>query len=554
MHLLFHIVRAAHAGGTHHKLALDALRHLECTDADLWQRLFLRHSGLYLEGASAPDDEFKDFQNHVLHPRDGFWGGAPEKVRSWYHHVVEALGVEDWPTAVYCAGVLSHYFTDPLQPFHTAQSEAENNVHRAAERSIWRSYDALYRLSLIAFADLRVEPANDPNWLVALVCRGAELANGDYEKLIAHYNIGRGVVDPASGLDPVGRRIVARTIRFACLGYAAVLARAIGEAGVHAPEAGLVAPTLLAAVRIPAKALARRRTEAEERRAVERMYDELMATGTVEANLPEDDRMVRHLFAAEVLAQRAPRPQASQVFPFRPRRRIVTRIDARRAARGQAEASAEIVPLRPAGRPAPAVASEAYPSSITREPMLFLVPSEPRPDRSKPASMPQRHAPGEAAAAVSAGDGEGGTDEDAHVRLTLDHAVADGPSVGARLAKRLMRHGIATVRDLVKADPAALAVRLGARNLTAAAICDWQDQALLACAIPGLLGTHAELLVGAGYRSANTVAEAGPDKLCADVLAFALTPAGRRVLRQGGPPDIERIKGWLAAARRMHAA
>ena len=170
--------------------------------------------------------------------------------------------------------------------------------------------------------------------------------------------------------------------------------------------------------------------------------------------------------------------------------------------------------------------------------------------------MPQRHAPVDAAAASLRCRGRPRATRDAepHVQLTLDHAVADSPSVGAKMAKRLVRHGIATVRDLVKADPAALAVRLGARNLTAQSICDWQDQALLACAIPGLSGTHAQLLVGAGYRSAGAVAEAGPDRLCADVLAFALTPAGRRILRQGGAPDIERIKGWLAAARRMQAA
>ena len=81
MNLLFHIVYAAHASGTHHKLALDALRRLEGMDADMWQRLFLRHAKLYLEGAKAPDSEFKDFKNHVLHTRDGYWGGAPEKVR-----------------------------------------------------------------------------------------------------------------------------------------------------------------------------------------------------------------------------------------------------------------------------------------------------------------------------------------------------------------------------------------------------------------------------------------------------------------------------------------
>ena len=157
MNLLFRIVYAAHASGTHHKLALDALRHLKCMDADLWQRMFLAHAKLYLEGSKAPDNEFKDFKNHVLHTRDGFWGGAPEKVRSWYHHLVEALALQDWPTAAYCAGVLSHYYTDPLQPFHTAQSEAENNIHRAAEWSISRAYDELHDLGEREFADMTVE-------------------------------------------------------------------------------------------------------------------------------------------------------------------------------------------------------------------------------------------------------------------------------------------------------------------------------------------------------------------------------------------------------------
>ena len=78
MNLLYRIVYAAHATGTHHKLALDALRHLKCTDADRWQRLFLVHAKEYLEGSKAPDNEFKDFKNHVLHTRDGYWGGAPD--------------------------------------------------------------------------------------------------------------------------------------------------------------------------------------------------------------------------------------------------------------------------------------------------------------------------------------------------------------------------------------------------------------------------------------------------------------------------------------------
>jgi len=584
MHLLFHIVYAAHADGTHHRLALDALRHLRCTDSDLWQRLFLLHAKLYLEGAKAPDDEFKDFQNHVLHTRDGFWGGAPEKVRSWYNHVVEALALEDWPTAVYCAGVLSHYFMDPLQPFHTAQSEAENNIHRAAEWSISRSYRALYDLGLREFGDMRVELGSDPNWLVELVCRGAELANSYYEKLIAHYDIGRGVVDPPAGLDRVARRIVAEMIRYSYLSYAGVLDRAIDESRVFAPEIWLTAPTLVAAVQIPAKALARHTANAEERRAIARMYDELLTTGTVEKHLPEDDRLVRDLFAEQVLAWRAPQPQASQVFPFKPRERVVTRIDQLRREMRQHEtmpASADVIPLRaastfePAAATVAAAAASANVENVTRQPIWFVVPNEPRDaggqvplraragltDRLERVTIPRPCEPEQAVVQMTvpadqawAGDGDEASARDAYFQLTLDHDVVDGPSIGAKAAKRLNRHGIATVRDLLKADPAALAVLLDARHLTAQAICDWQDQALVMCTVPGLRGTHAQLLVGAGYRSAEAIAEAEPGKLCADVLSFAGTAAGQRILRDGDVPDIERIKGWLEAARSMRAA
>ena len=41
MNLLFRIVYAAHANGTHHKLALDALSIVQGPDAKRWQNLFL---------------------------------------------------------------------------------------------------------------------------------------------------------------------------------------------------------------------------------------------------------------------------------------------------------------------------------------------------------------------------------------------------------------------------------------------------------------------------------------------------------------------------------
>ena len=87
------------------------------------------------------------------------------------------------------------------------------------------------------------------------------------------------------------------------------------------------------------------------------MYDELLATGTVEKNLSEDDRTVRDLHAPEVLAKRPPQPEVSKVFPFKLPEHAV--IALRRPTASEAAATGgNVVPsipvcsgsLRPAGR------------------------------------------------------------------------------------------------------------------------------------------------------------------------------------------------------------
>jgi predicted flap endonuclease-1-like 5' DNA nuclease len=306
----------------------------------------------------------------------------------------------------------------------------------------------------------------------------------------------------------------------------------------------------------------------------------LLATGTVEANLSEDDRTVRALHAEEVLAQRPPQPQVSKIFPFSPRERVVTRVDQAIITRreGEAPASAKIIPLRvPAAPAAPAIAPAAEVSApeqiaddyrITRAPMLHVVPSapgenvEPMPLRAR-AGLTDRldrvEAPPPRFQPRSNDNDLGQEDANApaasrRFHLSPDDNVVDGPSIGPKTAERLHPHGIMTVRDLLKVEPAALSVLVNARHITSETIAGWQDQARLMCTVPGLRGTHAQLLVGAGYNSGDAIADAEPDKLCADVLAFAVTTAGLRLLRNGEPPDIEKIKGWLEAARSMQAA
>lgn len=133
--------------------------------------------------------------------------------------------------------------------------------------------------------------------------------------------------------------------------------------------------------------------------------------------------------------------------------------------------------------------------------------------------------------------------------LTLDDDVVDAPSIGPRTAERLYPVGIGTVRDLLAADPHAAANRIAARHVTSEVITDWQDQARLVCTVPWLRGTHAQLLVGAGYRQAAEVAEAGGPVVAAAVARFAQTRQGERLLRGGPAPESEKVGSWVEHAR-----
>ena len=329
------------------------------------------------------------------------------------------------------------------------------------------------------FGDTTISAGDGPHWLRELVVAGAEASNRNYEKLIAHYDIGAGVVDPPAGLDVVSRRLLAETIMRATRGLTFVLSRAIAEANVAPPEVALTIETVLAALKIPVKMLAKRLSDAEDRRVVEAMYDELKATGTVEHALPEDDRIVRDAHRQDVLERQL-------------------------AAR--AEQRAAVVKRIPLSTPAP------------------------KPVAKEAALSPQK----------------------AH--LAMSDVVERAPSIGPKTAERLEAVGIKTVADLLAADPADLAGKLDVRHIDAGTIRDWQDQARLVTSVPGLRGTQAQLLVGAGYRTPASAAAARPEKICADLLAFAATTDGQRLLRDGGAPDVERIASLFSAGSTTKAA
>lgn len=515
MTLLYNVLFAWKCTSTHHKLAMDALRHLRCPDASYWLDLFLFDIEAYLDGAKAPDNKFKDFRNHVLHVRDNYWGGATTAARNWYRRTVDALRQQQWPEAVYCAGVLSHYFTDPFMPFHTGQTEEEGNVHRALEWSITKSYDEMQQLLEAELGGYPVvdRPASD-DWLEQMIRQGAEAANPHYELLLEHYDLAKGVADPPAGLDQPIRTEIARLLGRASVGFARVLDRAIEEAAVTPPSVNVTLLGVLAGLTIPIFWITKKLADDKERAIVEAMYKEYMERGKVLETLPEDDRTIRRLHAQEV----SQTPLAD--------------LDARKPRTiGTQHAALEITPeidwkplpeLEPASQPAQPAAAIAEP-----EPMIFTLPSSPIETAER------------------------------RFYLSPEMPVVDAPSIGPKTADRLKRAGVHTVADLLACDPKLVAEKIGVRHILPETIRDWQAQARLACRVPGLRGHDAQFLVACGILEPEQLRLIRPEELLSKVEAFLATPEGERVLRSGKRPDLQEVRSWIewaGQARTLKAA
>lgn len=514
MSLLFNVLFAWKCTSTHHKLALDALRHLRLPDAEEWTNFFVGNADQYLLGAKAPDNDFKDFRNHVLHVRENYWGGAVAAANQWYRKTVEALRSKDWELAAYGAGVLSHYYTDPIQPFHTDQSEAEGAVHRAAEWSIAQNYDALTQMleaDLGGYPEFEV-PAGD-DWLADMVRAGARFSNPGYQLLIDHYNLPRGVREPAKGFDQVGNEHIARCIGHAVVGWARILERAIQEAKVAPPMTLVTLPGLLATLAIPICWVTKKMANANERALVEAMYEEYMATGKVIKNLPEDERQVRALHAEEVLKRPLSELDAERPGPIGEKfvqRKTLPPLPATSAGQRQESAS-------------PRIEKPATPNRVYETQPRDVVPL----NQASPSP----------------------TDGTARWYLELDMPVERAPSIGGKTAARFEKIGVRTVRDLLRADPQSAAQRMGVQHIDADLVRDWQAQASLCLRTPGLRGHDAQILVACGIRQPEDLASVDADDLLLQVDEFVETSEGQRVLRSGHKPDLDEIEQWIASAR-----
>ena len=499
MSLLKNIVFASHARSTHHKLALDALSHLKGPDAGTWSELLLSEYGAYLGGAKAPDDVFKDFRNHVLHVRDNFWGGAVSAAQQWYGQTVDHLRANQWKEAAYSAGVLSHYCTDPLMPFHTGQSEAEGAVHRAAEWSVTTSYDTLRAIIPEVGGYPRLNASKSEQWLSGMIRDGATFANQFYELLIDHYNLAVGVKNPPAGLDRASQEAIARCLAHATVELAIVLDRAFAEAAVAPPAVDLSAREVIASSKIPIRQLINKLADKNDKIAVEAIYKEVQETGKAIESLPESERLVRQFHAVEVLK----------------------------------------VPLARLNAEKPRAAGTCYGQLASARPKLAApVSVEPRATTITPSPIQET-------ATLSSSP---------RFYLNPDDDIVDAPSIGPKTATRFQQIGMHKVRDFLNADAVNTAAKLETRHITAEVIRDWQDQSNLMIAVPGLRGHDAQILVAAGIRDRTALSQATVSRLLDKVLQVADTSEGKRILRSGAVPDEDEVTSWITAAQQQSTA
>lgn len=300
MSLLERVIVAHRCRSTHHYIAFDALNRLQSEHKDAWRDLILVHHDDLLRGAKAPDAKFKDFKNHVLHVEEGEWGGARDAAMEWYSNAVNALREKRWADGIYALGVLSHYYADPIQPFHTGQTEEESAIHRAVEWSIAKSRDTV--LEKIAKKGYpKVKAGKDAGFVSDMVRAGADRSHPHYQTFIDHYNVHAGSKEPRAGLDQKLIDILADLVGYATSGIAVLFDRAFEEAAVVPPKRHLTVRGYLATLDIPIRWITKKLDDADDQRTVAAMYKELEKTGKVIKRLPSDDKKIRALHCKQVL-------------------------------------------------------------------------------------------------------------------------------------------------------------------------------------------------------------------------------------------------------------
>ncbi|MFN7292584.1 MAG: DUF4332 domain-containing protein [Pirellula sp.] len=498
MRALIAVLRAAHCKSVHHYFAMDALEEVRTDSGRQLSRMLLAHFADYLQGAKDPDTAFKDFQNHVLHVQDGFWGGAAKAAAKWYSEALEHLAAGRWRDASYSIGVLSHYYTDPWMPLHTGQTTKESVVHRPMEWSICCAYDEIMELALSDQSLPSYELPESDAWLKDAIHASALLSHRFYDELIDTYDMTEARVQPKLALRQSSRKILAQLFTWAISGWAAVLDRMSFESPATVPSFSLTWPTLLATIKVPVARITKTIADVQQKREVEAILHEYLATGIVKRALPEEQTAV---------------VKARIRYP-------------------------ELLPTQREINAARTIVSQTFPNhSVAISSKVRTIPEAIPRSASAPQIKPQP-------------DNNSGRAK----RLELDDPIVDAPAIGPKTAARLESIGIRKVRQLLVADSQELSTKLKASWITPQTIEQWKVQATLVHEIAGLSAAGSGLLYLAGITNAEEFLRRSIDELHQMVIQASQTSEGQRVLREKSPPSKDILNKWRNRANANYNA
>jgi hypothetical protein len=105
---------------------------IDAMPAGEWQEAFEFFAAQLKAGSITPDVVWQDWDNHLYYPHTEEHS-AHLAVERWFGFMQNNLSVGAWNDAMFAAGVMSHYFTDPNIPVHTDENWAG---HSALETDI----------------------------------------------------------------------------------------------------------------------------------------------------------------------------------------------------------------------------------------------------------------------------------------------------------------------------------------------------------------------------------------------------------------------------------
>ncbi|MFK8115152.1 MAG: DUF4332 domain-containing protein [Rubripirellula sp.] len=489
MNPLIAFLRAAHCSNTHHYFAVDALPLVQTDAGRRLAKLLVRHHHRYLLGTIDPDIRFRDYQNHVIHVTDGYWGGAPRVAHKWYDRMQRYLREDRFSDAAHAAGVLSHYFTDPLHPLHTQQCARERVLHRPIEWSINQAYTQIYQDWQQDGHRVVFQLSDRPGWLGEAILHGARFANQKYDQLLDEYDLPNALHQSRVGLNSHLRASLSEMIGLAVTGWARVLERAAFDAEATRrqalPRPSSIASSASAVSFAPLRVWSRSIERREERREVSKLVEEFSETGTLRKHLPHDVDIVHRVVKVHEDEKRWKQQRQRRLAS----KRTVIAVEPNSPASGEEPV---ILPFQPLDE-TPEV-PDRVPAVALADPLTVL------------------------------------------------------PSIGAKTAIRLGELGIDNVGLLVSTQPESIASGLQIYWITEATVSRWQSEARLLSEIIDIQPRDAQLLAAAGVGNAASLRKCSVENLQQRISQFATTAQGRRCLGGQSLPRLVEVERWITAA------